>query len=42
VKAFLLAQDRIAGIGNIYADEALFRARIHPLKPAGKLRRDQI
>jgi formamidopyrimidine-DNA glycosylase len=42
VKAFLLAQDRVAGIGNIYADEALFRARIHPLKPAGKLRRDQI
>ena len=42
VKAFLLAQDRIAGVGNIYADEALFRARIHPLKPAGKLRRDQI
>src|SRR4051812_37516127 len=30
VKAFLLAQERIAGVGNIYADEALFRARIHP------------
>jgi formamidopyrimidine-DNA glycosylase len=39
VKAFLLDQSRIAGIGNIYADEALFRARIHPLKPAGRLRR---
>ncbi len=39
VKAFLLDQRRVAGIGNIYADEALFRARIHPLKPAGLLRR---
>ena len=39
VKAFLLDQRHIAGIGNIYADEALFRAGIHPLKPAGKLRR---
>jgi formamidopyrimidine-DNA glycosylase len=42
VKAFLLDQSRIAGIGNIYADEALFRARVHPLKPAGKLRRDEL
>src|ERR671915_543030 len=31
VKAFLLTQERVAGVGNIYADEALFRARIHPL-----------
>ena len=38
VKAFLLDQRRIAGVGNIYADEALFRARIHPLRPAGSLR----
>src|SRR3954466_7136383 len=37
VKAFLLDQRRIAGVGNIYADEALFRARIHPLRPAGTL-----
>ena len=35
VKAFLLDQRRIAGVGNIYADEALFRARIHPLRAAG-------
>src|SRR3954451_2926030 len=42
VKAFLLTQERIAGVGNIYADEALFRARIHPLRPVGKLRRAQI
>jgi formamidopyrimidine-DNA glycosylase len=39
VKAFLLDQRRIAGVGNIYADEALFRARIHPLRPAGRLGR---
>lgn len=37
VKAFLLDQKRIAGVGNIYADEALFRARIHPLRQAGRL-----
>jgi formamidopyrimidine-DNA glycosylase len=42
VKAFLLDQRRVAGIGNIYADEALFRARIHPLKPAGRLRRPEL
>lgn len=42
VKAFLLNQERIAGVGNIYADEALWRARIHPLKPVGTLRRPQI
>jgi formamidopyrimidine-DNA glycosylase len=37
IKAFLLDQRRIAGVGNIYADEALFRARVHPLRPAGTL-----
>jgi formamidopyrimidine-DNA glycosylase len=42
VKAFLLSQERIAGVGNIYADEALFRARIHPLRPVGTLRRPQV
>jgi formamidopyrimidine-DNA glycosylase len=42
VKAFLLSQERIAGVGNIYADEALFRARIHPLRPVGTLKRAQI
>ena len=30
IKAFLLDQHRLAGLGNIYACEALFRARIHP------------
>jgi formamidopyrimidine-DNA glycosylase len=42
VKAFLLDQTKIAGIGNIYADEALYRARIHPLRPVGQLSRDQL
>jgi formamidopyrimidine-DNA glycosylase len=37
IKAFLLDQRRIAGVGNIYADEALFRAGIHPLRAAGRL-----
>ena len=42
VKAFLLTQERIAGVGNIYADEALFLARIHPLRQAGTLRGPQL
>ncbi len=42
VKAFLLDQKRIAGVGNIYADEALHRAGIHPLRPAGRLTSAQL
>jgi formamidopyrimidine-DNA glycosylase len=37
IKALLLDQRKIAGVGNIYADEALFRAGIHPRRPAGRL-----
>jgi formamidopyrimidine-DNA glycosylase len=37
IKALLLDQRKIAGVGNIYADESLFRAGIHPLRPAGRL-----
>lgn len=37
VKAVLLDQTVIAGVGNIYADEVLHRARIHPARPAGGL-----
>ena len=37
IKAALLDQRTLAGMGNIYADEALWRARIHPLRPAGEL-----
>src|SRR5213080_346384 len=42
VKAALLDQRTLAGMGNIYVDEALWRARIHPLRPAGDLRPDEI
>jgi formamidopyrimidine-DNA glycosylase len=42
IKAALLDQRAAAGIGNIYADEALWRARIHPLRLAGTLERDEL
>ena len=42
IKALLLDQRRVAGVGNIYANEALFRARIHPLRAAGALTRRQV
>jgi len=41
VKSFLLDQTKIAGIGNIYADEMLFEARIHPETPASSIRKDK-
>ena len=37
IKNLLLDQARLAGLGNIYADEALFAARIHPETPAGEI-----
>ncbi|QIA26446.1 bifunctional DNA-formamidopyrimidine glycosylase/DNA-(apurinic or apyrimidinic site) lyase [Thermaerobacter sp. PB12/4term] len=37
IKAVLLDQRVVAGLGNIYADEALFRAGLHPARPAGSL-----
>jgi formamidopyrimidine-DNA glycosylase len=37
IKALLLDQAFVAGVGNIYADEALHRAGIHPLRPADEL-----
>jgi formamidopyrimidine-DNA glycosylase len=40
LKSFLLTQHRVAGIGNIYADEALWRARLHPLSPAGSMKQE--
>lgn len=42
LKAALLDQRVVAGLGNIYADEALFRARLHPLRPAGSLSADEL
>ncbi len=40
IKSALLDQHVIAGIGNIYADEALFTAHIHPASPADRLAHD--
>ncbi|MED1918622.1 DNA-formamidopyrimidine glycosylase [Brevibacillus sp. DP1.3A] len=37
IKPLLLNQECIVGLGNIYVDESLFKAGIHPEKPAGKL-----
>ncbi len=42
IKPLLLDQTVIAGIGNIYADESLWLAQIHPLQPADSLHHDQI
>lgn len=42
LKPFLLDQHIVAGIGNIYADEALWRARIHPLRTSSTLNNDEI
>jgi formamidopyrimidine-DNA glycosylase len=39
IKAFLMDQKRVAGLGNIYVAEALHRAGIHPAVPAGRVRR---
>ncbi len=38
LKTLLLNQDFLAGVGNIYADEALWRARLHPLREADSVR----
>ena len=42
IKSTLLNQSLIAGIGNMYADEALYLARIHPLRPAGSLKKNEV
>ena len=42
VKSALLDQRTVAGLGNIYADEALWQARIHPLAAAGGLDADAV
>ncbi|HEX6245303.1 MAG TPA: bifunctional DNA-formamidopyrimidine glycosylase/DNA-(apurinic or apyrimidinic site) lyase, partial [Polyangiales bacterium] len=41
IKSFLLDQSILAGVGNIYADEALFRAGVRPTRAAGGLNRPQ-
>jgi formamidopyrimidine-DNA glycosylase len=42
VKAALLDQRTVAGLGNIYVDEALWRAQLHPLRAAGTLDEDEL
>ncbi|HEY0715109.1 MAG TPA: zinc finger domain-containing protein, partial [Polyangia bacterium] len=42
IKAFLLDQRRVAGLGNIYVCEALFRARIHPKRAANRVGKDAV
>jgi formamidopyrimidine-DNA glycosylase len=42
IKAFLLDQDRIAGIGNVYVQTPLWRAKIHPLRPIPSLSEEEI
>jgi formamidopyrimidine-DNA glycosylase len=42
VKAVLLNQALVAGLGNMYVDEALFQARIHPERTAGTLTPDEL
>ncbi|MFO7766327.1 MAG: bifunctional DNA-formamidopyrimidine glycosylase/DNA-(apurinic or apyrimidinic site) lyase [Pelovirga sp.] len=39
VKGFIMDQKTVVGVGNIYANEALFRAGIHPARPAGRISR---
>jgi formamidopyrimidine-DNA glycosylase len=42
VKKLLMDQRRLVGVGNIYANEALWRARIHPARPGGSLSAEEI
>jgi formamidopyrimidine-DNA glycosylase len=42
IKSFLLNQSRMAGIGNVYVQDPLFKAGIHPLRPINTLSDDEI
>jgi formamidopyrimidine-DNA glycosylase len=42
LKSVVLDQRVVAGVGNIYADEALWHARLHPLRPAAELEADEV
>jgi formamidopyrimidine-DNA glycosylase len=42
IKSILMDQTVIAGIGNIYSDEILWQAKIHPFKDVSKLREDEL
>lgn len=41
IKSFLLDQSKVAGIGNLYGDEALFQAGLHPLRHGSSLNDDE-
>lgn len=42
IKQLIMNSQVVVGVGNIYASEALFRARIHPLRAAGRLQRREL
>ena len=42
IKPAIMDQKVLAGVGNIYADESLFRARIHPERPANRLNAEEV
>ena len=42
IKPLLMDQSLIAGVGNIYADESLWSAKIHPLRPANSLSEEEV
>ncbi len=42
IKPALMDQKLVAGIGNIYADEVLFRSRVHPERPASELSAEEV
>ncbi|MGH8924867.1 MAG: bifunctional DNA-formamidopyrimidine glycosylase/DNA-(apurinic or apyrimidinic site) lyase [Acidimicrobiia bacterium] len=42
IKSLLLDQRIVSGLGNIYADEVLFRARVRPTRPGGELSTDEL
>ncbi|MBA7576643.1 Formamidopyrimidine-DNA glycosylase [subsurface metagenome] len=42
IKALLCDQSLVAGIGNMYADEALFLAKIHPVRAGGSLTKEEV
>src|SRR5690606_17230948 len=41
VKSFIMGASTVVGVGNIYASESLYRASIHPLRPAGRIARER-
>jgi formamidopyrimidine-DNA glycosylase len=41
IKSFLMDNHNVVGVGNIYASESLFRSRIHPRTPAGRLSKER-